>query len=308
MSDEGGVKVTRQRCSAPSRTPHERMFPQEALRILRCPICDSGLNEAPGRLVCPHGHSFDRARQGYVNLRHGNGAIPQNADSVSMVEARELVDKQGLLETVRARTAALAKAYAPTTPPLTVADLAGGTGYYLAGILDHLPYATGICIDLSTPALRRAARCHPGAAAIGSDLRGKLPLAGKSISIALSIFGPRNVAEIHRILKKDGVLLVVTPTQDHLRELVGPLGMVRVYDRKEQQLAKKLARFTLVHREHIEYKVTVDHADIRSIVQMGPSARHLNVDEMDLQQLGLSDGMKVTISVNAGVYGLKETR
>jgi len=234
--------------------------------------------------------------------------MPLNADSVSMVEARDHVQKRGLLETARARTAELAKAYCPTTSPLTVADLAGGAGYYLAKILDHLSPAAGICLDLSTAALRRAARCHPRAVAVGADLRGRLPLANESTSLALSIFGPRNVAEIHRILKNDGALLVVTPTQDHLSELVGPLGMVRVHDRKEKQLAEKLAGFTLVHRDHIAYKFAVDHADIRSIVRMGPSARHLNVDEIDLRRLGLSDDMKVTVSVVAGVYRSKGIR
>lgn len=300
--------MTGQSDTATSHASRKRRFPEEVLRILRCPICDSELDETPGGLVCSRGHSFDRARQGYVNLRHGDGAMPQNADSASMVEARDHVQKRGLLETVRARVAELAKAYAPTTSPLTVADLAGGTGYYLAKVLDHLPHAAGICIDLSTAALRRAARCHPRAVAIGADLRDQLPLAMESTWLTLSIFGPRNVSEIHRILKNDGALLVVTPTQDHLSELVGPLGMVRVHDRKEHQLAEKLAGFTLVHRDRIAYDFAVDHADIRSIVRMGPSARHLNMDEIDLRALELSDGMKVTVSVNAGFYRAKGSR
>ena len=46
-----------------------------------------------------------------------------------------------------------------------VVDLAGGTGYYLAKTLDALPHRLGMCLDLSAPALRRAARAHPALAA-----------------------------------------------------------------------------------------------------------------------------------------------
>ena len=35
---------------------------------LRCPICASQLNKEDRRFVCAQNHSFDVARQGYVNL------------------------------------------------------------------------------------------------------------------------------------------------------------------------------------------------------------------------------------------------
>ena len=35
---------------------------------LICPICGTQLNQADRSCVCPNRHSFDIARQGYVNL------------------------------------------------------------------------------------------------------------------------------------------------------------------------------------------------------------------------------------------------
>ena len=35
---------------------------------LLCPVCGAELNRLDNRFVCPRGHSFDIARQGYVNL------------------------------------------------------------------------------------------------------------------------------------------------------------------------------------------------------------------------------------------------
>jgi 23S rRNA (guanine745-N1)-methyltransferase len=92
-----------------------------------------------------------------------------------------------------------------------VVDLAGGTGYYLAEILEALPRRNGLCIDLSLPALRRAARAHPRGAALAADVWQRLPLAARSAALVLSVFGPRNPAEIDRILTPDGALIIAAP-------------------------------------------------------------------------------------------------
>ncbi|MER2103811.1 MAG: putative RNA methyltransferase, partial [Pseudomonas atacamensis] len=36
--------------------------------MLACPICSEPLNAVDNGVVCPAGHRFDRARQGYLNL------------------------------------------------------------------------------------------------------------------------------------------------------------------------------------------------------------------------------------------------
>jgi 23S rRNA (guanine745-N1)-methyltransferase len=44
--------------------------------LLRCPLCKSGFTAAAGALACRNGHSFDLARQGYVNLLPGRRRRP----------------------------------------------------------------------------------------------------------------------------------------------------------------------------------------------------------------------------------------
>ena len=56
-------------------------------------------------------------------------------------------------------------------------DVGAGTGHHLAAVLDALPDARGIAIDASPAALRRAARAHERAAAVGADAWKPLPLA-----------------------------------------------------------------------------------------------------------------------------------
>lgn len=105
--------------------------------------------------------------------------------------------------------------------------LAGGIDYYLAAVLAAVPNRSGLCLEVAAPALRRAARAHPRAAAVGADVWRRLPLASGSARLVLSVFGPRNPLEIERILAPDRAAIVVSPTVAHLRELTGPLGMLR---------------------------------------------------------------------------------
>ena len=117
----------------------------------------------------------------------------------AMVAARGGFPQPGSLPAARRGPAGTRRPARSGRPGLVV-DLAGGTGHYLAGVLDALPHRNGACLDLSVPALRRAARAHPRAAALGADVWRPLPLADRSAALALGIFGPRNAAETGRIL------------------------------------------------------------------------------------------------------------
>lgn len=281
-----------------------RPFPAAILSALRCPLCGEELAQEPGRLFCGSGHSFDRARRGHVTLGLGHRVVP-NADSAAMVAARDTLLGTGLYQPIRHHAADLIAAHLPigaAGAPTLVADLAGGTGYYLAGILDHLPSSLGICIDLSTAALKRAARSHPRTTAIGADLRARLPLASWSMTVMTSFFGPRPVPEIHRVLSPGGILAVVTPTAQHLAELIGPLGMVTVDPHKEERLATSLDSFTRVARRQLEFTAAVTRDQAGALVAMGPSAHHITQDQLSARLGRLAPNTPVTVSVTIGIY------
>jgi 23S rRNA (guanine745-N1)-methyltransferase len=50
--------------------------PRPGHRLLRCPICRLRLDARGGALACRNGHSFDLAREGYVNLLPGSRRRP----------------------------------------------------------------------------------------------------------------------------------------------------------------------------------------------------------------------------------------
>ncbi|WP_120003054.1 putative RNA methyltransferase [Nesterenkonia muleiensis] len=280
-------------------------IPGPILHALRCPLCGQQLEQDAARLHCPSGHSFDRAKQGHITLRRG-GPTPKNADTPAMVAAREALLDTSLYEPIKDQLSAAVAAQLDAVRAPLVADLGGGTGYYLAGVLDRLPNAHGVCIDLSAAALKRAARCHLRAAAIGSNLLADpLPLATGSVAVATSIFGPRNVPEIQRVLGTGGLLVVATPTKEHLAELVEPLGMLQVDQRKDERLAASLTAFTQIAAEHLTYRVPVSSEQAGALVRMGPSAHHITADDLDARLRHLPDDLTITVSVNLGLYTMR---
>jgi 23S rRNA (guanine745-N1)-methyltransferase len=267
-----------------------------AIPYLRCPVCVSTLSRDGGRLVCALEHSFDVARHGYVNLTAGRPG-PGTADSADMVAAREQFLGRGHYRPVAVATATLAARHDPDGAGLVV-DLAGGTGYYLARALDVLPRRDGLCVDLSAPALRRAARAHPRAAAIGADVWRSLPLATGSAAVALSVFGPRNAAEISRVLAPGGTLIIASPGSAHLRELRERLGLIGIDQRKQERIAEAFRDYVQVDETGAGFRLELDHADVAALVSMGPSARHITPGELADRIAALPAPVEVTIDVH----------
>lgn len=163
-------------CQLPAITGSRRASPAAEIRALdsavtylRCPVCGSPMSLRGARIACRRQHSFDVARHGYVNLGAGR-AGPGTGDSAAMVAARDHFLGRGHYRPLAASVRSLAAQCTDAGLGLVV-DLAGGTGYYLAETLDALPGRPGLCIDLSVPALRRASRVHPRAAALAANIR-----------------------------------------------------------------------------------------------------------------------------------------
>jgi len=259
------------------------------------------LHRVDTQVVCRRGHAFDLARQGYLNLTVGS-ARHGSADTSTMVSAREQFLAAGHYRPIADELAASAARYAPAAPGGVVVDLAGGTGYYLAAMLDAVPDRNGLCLDVSAPALRRAARAHARAAAIGADVWRRLPLASGSASVMLSAFGPRNPLEIERILAADGLLIVVSPTVAHLLELVGPLGMLRIDPDKEQRQAAAFDRFRVVEQETLTRSLVLDRHAVATLAAMGPTAKHVPAQALATRVRALPDPLAVTLAVHITAY------
>jgi 23S rRNA (guanine745-N1)-methyltransferase len=272
----------------------------DALPYLRCPVCDAGLAGAGRALRCATGHAFDVARQGYAALLTGE-AHPGTADTAAMVAARTEFLGGGHFAPLAALVAERAAALAPDGG--CVVDVGAGTGYHLAAVLERLPGRCGVALDLSKHALRRAARAHPRIGALTWDVWRPLPVRSGVAAVLLDIFAPRNPPEFRRVLRPDGILIVVTPAARHLAELVGPLGLLTVDDRKAERVAGAMdGHFTLATGRPLELPLRLTHAQIEALVAMGPSARHTDPETLRRRVSALPEPMPVTAAFDVRVF------
>lgn len=269
----------------------------DAVALLMCPHCGADLESDGTQVLCDRGHTFDVARQGYVSLLSGSGGKIVG-DSTEMVAAREQFLDGGYYDRLMD---AVADACVDAR---TVLDIGAGTGHYLARALDRAgANSVGIGLDVSKAAARRAVRAHPRITSVVADVWNHVPVRTGSIDVVLSVFSPRNAAEIHRVLAPAGRLVVLTPTDRHLVELVDDLGLVRVDENKTRRLGDTLAgRFEREHRTAVTYPITLGHDEVAAVVGMGPSARHVSADDLRSRVEAMPTTREVTVSVTVGVY------
>ncbi|MGZ3667932.1 MAG: putative RNA methyltransferase [Ktedonobacterales bacterium] len=249
--------------------------------MLICPICDAPLTRDDRVLRCTNGHSFDIARESYVNLLRDR-VTGQTGDTKEMLRARRRFLDRGYYAPLARAVSRMTLAHLadhPTWDTTTVLDAGCGEGYYI-GALERELDATSrphhcYGADVAKDAVRIAAKRYPGVFFIVADIWKKLPFAGGSLHALLDIFAPRNAAEFARILTTGGLLLIVIPGPHHLEELRTSLNLLGIEQQKEEHIVEQLAgAFSLRQRESLDYQLTLNPEDVADLVTMTPTYRH----------------------------------
>jgi 23S rRNA (guanine745-N1)-methyltransferase len=187
---------------------------------LRCTVrgCLGALVWEEAKLRCPRGHSFDRAREGYWNLlQPQDRRSPKAGDREAAVVARRSWLARGFADGLSRELGSRIDALRVAEGAVAV-DVSCGEGTLTSRLLASRPLVS--CgIDLSTKAIRLAARAAPELTWIVANADRGLPFTDRSVALALSIFGRRPVEELRRVLVRGGTLFVVVPGEDDLLEL-----------------------------------------------------------------------------------------
>lgn len=260
----------------------------------QCPVCGLSLRREGGSLVCPNRHSFDIARQGYVNLL--------------TVQQKHSLDPGDTREQVLARRAFLeAGHYAPISQALNraaldfgaqgeILDVGCGEGYYSARLAQAMGASlTGL--DISKEAVRCAAAKYKAGHWLCATAA-HIPVSDGSVGTLTSLFALTLPAEFRRVLRKDGFFFQVLAAEDHL------LGLKSiVYDElthKQKDTAPALPGFALLESRQIRFSFTVEGAQIQCLFSMTP---HLfRIGKAGAQRLAQTQILHDTASCVLNIY------
>ena len=239
---------------------------------LLCPICGEQLNEQGKQYVCPRNHSFDVARQGYVNLL----TVTQK-HSLNPGDTREQVlSRREFLES--GCYSPIASALQDTAMQLGISgqilDVGCGEGWYSAQLADALGCSlTGL--DISKEAVRCAAAKDKGKQWLCATAA-HIPVEDGSVDLLTSLFALTLPEEFRRVLKPDGYYFQVLAAEDHL------LGLKRIiYDNlifKEKDTVPELPGFQRVMSVPIRFSFTVEGKQVQNLFSMTPHVFRIGKD------------------------------
>ncbi len=248
-----------------------------------CPICQEDLTLVESSLKCSNRHSFDLAKFGYVNLAP-QIRQPANYDKENFQNRQQILEAgfyQTILETISDLLARLETAK-------TILDIGCGEGFYSRKLQESHPDKTFYAFDISKDSVQIAAKSEPNWAVnwFVGDLA-RLPIKDASMDILLDIFSPANYGEFRRVLSKDGILIKVIPTENHLKE---------IRQMVQDQLTKKDYSNQDI-KEHFQEHFSIQSSQIASLTKpitaeqrqallaMTPLLFHVDQTKIDWSQL-----------------------
>ena len=248
-----------------------------------CPICQENLTLVESSLKCNNRHSFDLAKFGYVNL------APQIKQSANY-DKENFQNRQQILEAgfYQAILDAVSDLLASSKTTKIILDIGCGEGFYSRKLQESHSDKTFYAFDISKDSVQIAAKSEPNWAVnwFVGDLA-RLPIKDGSMDILLDIFSPANYGEFRRVLSKDGILIKVIPTKNHLKEL---------RQKVQDQLIKKdysnediknhfQEHFTILSSKTASLTKPITAEQLQALLSMTPLLFHVDQTKIDWSQL-----------------------
>ncbi|EFX58013.1 putative RNA methyltransferase [Streptococcus sp. M334] len=248
-----------------------------------CPICQENLTLVESSLKCNNRHSFDLAKFGYVNL------APQIKQSANY-DKENFQNRQQILESgfYQAILEDISDLLATNPSAKTVLDIGCGEGFYSRKLQESHPDKTFYAFDISKDSVQIAAKSEPNWAVnwFVGDLA-RLPIKDASMDILLDIFSPANYGEFKRVLKENGLLIKVIPTENHLKE---------IRQKVEKQLTNKdysnqdikdhfQNNFTILSSKTASLTKPITAEQLQALLSMTPLLFHVDQSKIDWSDL-----------------------
>ncbi|MGM0907193.1 MAG: putative RNA methyltransferase [Pseudomonadota bacterium] len=266
-----------------------------------CPLDGKPLHLNERSWRCDNNHSYDVAKQGYVNLLPvQNKRSKDPGDSKAMVQARREYLEQGHYQP-------LAQALADTVlveGDQSVLDAGCGEGYYLRYLVEQAEQkGTDLrvaALDISKWAVQAAAKRDKRLSWMVAS-NSTIPMSDNSVDTLLCVFGFPVEAEFKRVLKPGGRLIMIDPTGDHLNELKAII--YSELKSKNETLPITDSDFELASEQRVIFQFELNNNDaVRNLLTMTPHLYRSSAEGRGrIEALSL---LELTADVWVRVFGL----
>ncbi len=282
--------------------------------ILQCPVCRKPLLPTASGYQCAAMHSFDAARQGYVNLvlAHKKHSKEPGDDPEMIQSRRRFLDLGYYCRVSDGINQAIAAVLSGLVSPsgCSVLDAGCGEGFYLQRLKQALAQGRAAQlpidyygVDVSRFAVRQATQRDRTMAWFVASIN-DLPFLDDSLDIVLNVFSPANVAQFARVLKESGTLVFVGPGPRHLnglREIIYPV----TREHEEPSITEKAKEhFALATVSRITYPLELSGNQVIMDL-LGMTPYFWNIDQETKARVAALDRLQLDVDVEIRVFNKK---
>ena len=248
-----------------------------------CPICQENLTLVENSLKCNNRHSFDVAKFGYVNLAP---QIKQSANyDKENFQNRQLILEAGFYQAI---LEAISDLLSNSESAKTILDIGCGEGFYSRKLQESHSDKTFYAFDISKDSVQIAAKSEPNWAVnwFVGDLA-RLPIKDASMDLLLDIFSPANYGEFRRVLSKNGILIKVIPTENHLKEIRQKIqDQLTKKDYSNQDIKNHFQEhFSILSSQTASLTKTITAEQLQALLSMTPLLFHVDQSKIDWSDL-----------------------
>lgn len=277
--------------------------------LLLCPVCKENLIKDDSNKIyrCNKNHTYDIAKEGYVNLLISNQKNSKNpGDSKEMVLSRAEFLNKGYYKPISDKIneiifQVLGKS---NNCKFDIIDLGCGEGYYLTSLKNYIEHknikAHFYGMDVSKEAVKYASKTDKTCTwLVGNNFN--ILADDNSVDCLLSVFSPIDIEECNRVLKDDGIFVRVLPRSNHLIQLRNIIYSEvhinnKVYKADEDEN-------DYIKEENVTFDVNLNKEEIFSLLKMTP--HYWKSTQENKEKLELYDSMIITIDMRIGVFKKK---
>ncbi|OAT72530.1 putative RNA methyltransferase [Parageobacillus thermoglucosidasius] len=264
-------------------------------KIFQCPICSSPMGIVDLKsLICSNNHTFDIAKQGYVNLMTRSLATRYDKE---LFESRKIIAESGFFELLYKMVSEWIKNEVRLEEEtVKILDTGCGEGSHLSSIKQKISsHSTsevlGVGIDIAKEGILVAAKHHSNMIWCVADLAHS-PFRSNTFDVILNILSPANYQEFQRLLNDNGIVIKVIPRSDYLKELREVF-----FDEPEKQsysnqkiVRRFNANFETVDMFRLRYSISLSKALIPPLIRMTPLSWSATAEKIEtLLNMNLSE-------------------